>query len=56
VDVSHDIQGIFAAIMKQVEHGKYPSNHLYGDGNAGVKIADILATANISNIQKKITY
>ncbi len=34
---------IYEAIFYQVKHGKYPSSNLYGDGNAGKKMADILA-------------
>jgi hypothetical protein len=41
--------------LQQVEHGRYEPSHLYGDGHAGKRIADILADAEIS-IQKRITY
>ena len=46
---------IFAAIKKQITHGRYESNSLYGDGTSGKKIAEILA-GELPNIQKKITY
>ncbi len=39
-------------IIEQVNHGKYDQSNLYGDGNAGKKIAEILCTTQIS-IDKK---
>ncbi|MEK9657114.1 MAG: UDP-N-acetylglucosamine 2-epimerase [bacterium] len=55
MDVTYDKQQIKDAILKQMEHGKYKSSPLYGDGSAGTKIATILATDSVS-IQKTITY
>jgi UDP-N-acetylglucosamine 2-epimerase len=52
---SHSAGDIAAAIRKQVAHGAYPSDQLFGDGSAGVKIADILATAQ-PEIQKRLHY
>jgi len=40
------------AIERQMEHGKYPSENLYGYGNAGARIAKILETIEV-DIQKK---
>lgn len=47
IDVEHDADAIFGAVMRQVTHGKYEQNSLYGDGQAGKKIAEILAENNI---------
>jgi len=47
---------ILDAILYSFEQGKYPSDHLYGDGTAGRRIADILAVTNIKTTQKRITY
>jgi len=55
IDVDYDSDKIVAAIQTQLEHGKYESDHLYGDGEAGKRIADILATATVKP-QKQITY
>ena len=55
IDVGYDSQAIKDAVRKQIEHGFYPSEHLYGDGNAGLKIADILATTSLE-IKKINTY
>lgn len=52
VDVNHSTDAIYNAIMAQVEHGKFKSSSLYGDGHAGQKMADILAETNI-NIKKR---
>lgn len=55
IDVDNDQHAIHAAIQKQVENGAYPSEAIYGDGNAGQRIADVLATCHWE-IQKTITY
>jgi UDP-hydrolysing UDP-N-acetyl-D-glucosamine 2-epimerase len=51
-DVENDTDAIYQAIMNQVEHGRYSPSTLYGDGHAGKKMADILAT-NHFDIQKR---
>jgi UDP-hydrolysing UDP-N-acetyl-D-glucosamine 2-epimerase len=53
--VGHDAAAIGAAIGAQVEHGPYAASALFGDGRAGARIAEILATAKIS-IQKRLAY
>lgn len=55
MDVGYDREEITEAILSQVEHGKYDSEPIYGDGHAGEQIAEILTTAN-PKIQKRITY
>jgi UDP-hydrolysing UDP-N-acetyl-D-glucosamine 2-epimerase len=55
IDVGHDRAQIIAAIQTQVEHGHYPSEPIYGDGQAGKRIADILAIEAL-NIHKRMTY
>ena len=55
LDVSHDTKEIVDAIRTQMKHGKYPKNPLYGDGNAGQKIAEILSSCEVA-IQKTITF
>ena len=32
------------AINRQVSNGKYPGENIYGEGRAGEKMADLLAT------------
>ena len=55
VDTKHDKKLVIDAVKHQISHGSYPSDHLYGDGNAGLRIAEKLATL-VLNIQKHIGY
>lgn len=55
INVEYDRKEIVNAIVRQVENGKYPPNDMYGDGKAGKRIADILATCGLT-VQKQITY
>lgn len=55
LDVPYDARAIEAAIRCQLERGRYPSSTMFGDGFAGRRIADILASAEI-RIQKRLTY
>lgn len=54
-DVAGGRDAILAAIQKQIAHGPYESEPVYGDGTAGQKIADVLATKTVT-VQKLITY
>jgi UDP-hydrolysing UDP-N-acetyl-D-glucosamine 2-epimerase len=54
-DVGYDASEIRAAIAKQLDHGHYPKSTLVGNGDAGKKIAAILADCEI-RIQKQISY
>lgn len=47
IDVVHDSNQIYDAVMSQINHGRYSSSKLYGDGKAGKKMADILAMNHI---------
>jgi len=55
IDVGYDRREIIKAVEKQIKHGKYPPNSIYGDGKAGKKIAEILSTCELK-VQKRITY
>lgn len=55
IDVRHDRAAIAAAIRRQIDHGSYPSEPIYGDGKAGGRIADVLATCDL-RVGKRITY
>lgn len=55
IDVEHDRHAIEEAIRTQVEHGPYGSTHIYGDGDAGTRIADLLATVPL-HFAKRLTY
>ncbi|MBN2145212.1 MAG: UDP-N-acetylglucosamine 2-epimerase (hydrolyzing) [Candidatus Aureabacteria bacterium] len=48
IDVGHSSQEIIQAVQKHLKKGgRYESSALYGDGNAGKKIADILSTVKL---------
>jgi hypothetical protein len=42
-------------VGKQIEHGRYPMDPIYGDGKAGERIAAILST-EVVDVQKRINY
>jgi UDP-hydrolysing UDP-N-acetyl-D-glucosamine 2-epimerase len=55
VDVGYDRAAIVAAVRAQIAHGRYPSDHLYGDGRTGGRIAAVLAEAPLT-VQKRLMY
>jgi UDP-hydrolysing UDP-N-acetyl-D-glucosamine 2-epimerase len=55
VDVGYEREEIIAAARRQIAHGRFASDPIYGDGRAGAKIADVLATCDLT-IDKRITY
>ena len=55
VDVDYHQTAIADAIAQQTKNGRFPSNPIYGDGRAGERIAQILATCTI-RLQKQIAY
>ena len=55
IDVDHDRAVITDAIREHLRRGKAPTDHLYGDGQAGIRIAECLATAELS-VEKRLTY
>jgi len=55
IDVDHDRAVITDAIREHLRRGKAPADHLYGDGRAGARIAECLATAELS-VEKRLTY
>lgn len=55
IDVTNDKDAISSAIQKQLSNGRYPREEIYGDGQAGKKIAEVLAVHEWQ-VQKTITY
>ncbi len=55
IDVDYDAGAIADAVLRQFKHGRYESEPIYGDGHAGEKMADVLATCDWQ-LQKRITY
>jgi UDP-hydrolysing UDP-N-acetyl-D-glucosamine 2-epimerase len=55
-DVGYSHEEILAGVRKQLAHGRYPSLPIYGDGQAGERIARILAEEPLPSAQKVIAY
>jgi UDP-hydrolysing UDP-N-acetyl-D-glucosamine 2-epimerase len=55
VDTPHERAAIVDAIRRQIAHGPYPTDHLYGDGGSGPRVADVLARVPL-RVQKRIFY
>ena len=55
IDVNNNTLEIKNAIEEQIKHGKYQSEPIYGNGDAGIKIAEVLSNCSWK-IQKKISY
>lgn len=55
LDVGYNADEIFTALTKQISSGQRASDHIYGDGGAGTRIAEILALAEL-HADKKLTY
>lgn len=55
IDVTNDREKIRAAIGTQLRNGRHEPTHIYGDGKAGKRIADLLSTADLG-IDKQISY
>lgn len=55
IDVGHDLEEIKDATLRQIRHGRYDPDNLYGDGRAGEKIAQLLAASPLK-IEKRLTY
>jgi len=54
-DVGYSRDEIADAIRGQVAHGRFPSDQLYGDGHAGVRVADVLAHVPLT-VQKRLVF
>ena len=55
LNATNDRDSIRAAIEAHLKHGRYAMEPIYGDGHAGERIAEVLATKTVE-IQKLITY
>ncbi|GJL61389.1 MAG: UDP-N-acetyl glucosamine 2-epimerase [Nitrospirales bacterium] len=55
IDVGYDRNEILAAIQKQASIGQVAEDLLYGSGDAGQRIADVLADVTLT-FEKKLTY
>jgi UDP-hydrolysing UDP-N-acetyl-D-glucosamine 2-epimerase len=48
IDVGYDAGQIARAVQQQIAHGPYPSSTLYGHGDAGEKIAEVIVEQRVS--------
>jgi UDP-hydrolysing UDP-N-acetyl-D-glucosamine 2-epimerase len=55
INVDYERNSIRDAIRRQLAHGRYPSEKLYGDGAAGERIASALAQVE-PRVHKRLTY
>jgi UDP-hydrolysing UDP-N-acetyl-D-glucosamine 2-epimerase len=55
IEVPNEQAAIAGAIRKQLAHGAYASEPIYGDGKAGERIAEVLVSAR-PQVQKRIAY
>jgi UDP-hydrolysing UDP-N-acetyl-D-glucosamine 2-epimerase len=55
LDVAYDRNEIAGAIRHHLGNGSYPRDPIYGEGDAGKKIADLLAKVPLT-IEKRLTY
>jgi UDP-hydrolysing UDP-N-acetyl-D-glucosamine 2-epimerase len=54
-DVGYDRKAITKAVKEHLANGRYCSTTLYGDGKAGARIAEILASSTLTT-NKRITF
>jgi UDP-hydrolysing UDP-N-acetyl-D-glucosamine 2-epimerase len=55
VFAQYDSKNIYQHLMGQINYGRYKPEKIFGDGTAGVRIADKLAEVSFQ-IKKKLTY
>jgi len=55
IDVDYETSRIVAAVREHLANGRYPSDTLYGDGEAGTRIAALLAEVPLV-IEKRLPY
>ena len=55
IDVDYDSFEIKKAIQAQIKNGHYQSSEIFGDGFAGRKMAEILASVNL-DVNKKLNF
>ena len=55
MDVGYDRGEILEAIRQQISRGRLSQDLMYGQGQAGVRIADLLADVTLT-FEKKLTY
>ena len=55
VDAGYDRTAVRVAVESQLAHGRYAPSGLYGDGQAGGRVAELLASLDLT-VKKRIAY
>ena len=55
LDTTHNLESIMSSIEKQYQRKKYKSSNIYGNGNSGEKISEIISKLSFT-YEKQITY
>jgi UDP-N-acetylglucosamine 2-epimerase len=55
IDVAYDRREITEAINQHLNNDRFPSTQLYGDGQAGKRIAELLSTQPLT-VTKRLAY
>ena len=55
-NVTHNCSKIINAITAQYNHGKYKKVNIYGNGETGKKIVNIITKINLTNTQKNLKF
>ncbi len=55
IDADYDRCSILSALGQHLSNGRYPQDRLYGDGQAGVRIAQSIDSVDLE-IEKRLTY
>lgn len=55
IDVPHDAEAIVRAVERQIKAGRYEPDAAYGDGRAGQRIAEHLASCSLT-VDKRLHY
>ena len=54
VDVPHEAERIWDAVTDQMQHGPYQSSALYGHGDAGEQIAEVIVGQRVSSYSRAV--
>lgn len=56
IHTGNDTEEIIEAVNKQLKHGPYEKEFIYGSGKSAERIAKLLAETDLSNVVKNINY
>lgn len=56
IDVEYDADAIVRSVQRQMAVGAHAPDHLYGDGHAGERIADVLSRLDLNQVSVQKTF